>query len=231
MTVEKNLGDFFYLFNLLANLSQLLAGIYYSVSLQKIFCLNSLFLSGTACIDFSHPLSEVGPFISNEDLISEVRPIEFIVGLSVNCNDYPLKDLIGLWFSVLNLNFWEGIGINFGSNLNSFFPFCKIFFFIGFNLFSIFIFFIIIFKLALIKLCLIIQLVDLFFQLRNRIGALWFEGTELLDDGIDSIGETLNFACLRLNHINIFIDKFGCHVTKGSFESDKFLSVLFEICR
>lgn len=139
---KVNLCDFFDVLNLFLNFSQFFAHNNFIVIFKKINSLDSLFLSDSTGVDFSHSLPEILSFISMKDLIFEIRPIIFWLRLTINCNDNPFKYLISLWFSIFNINFCKYFSIYFGCNLYSFLPFCKISLFIYLNLFFVLTFFV-----------------------------------------------------------------------------------------
>ncbi len=185
-----------------------------------------MFLSGITGINLAQSFSEIISFVSFKDLFLKVRPVKFGVRFSINGDNNPFEDIVSPRFSVFDFDFSEDISINFGGNLDSFFPFSEVLFLIGFDLFFILIFFIIIFEIPVIDFDLVIQVVSFSFQFMNGFGALSFVQIEFGKNGINSMSKTLNFGCFRLNRINVFVDKLGSQVSKRFFEIGKFWRVV-----
>jgi hypothetical protein len=185
-----------------------------------------LLLSGTARINLAQSFPEIFSFVSFKDLFLKVRPVKFGVRFSINGDNDPFEDIVGLGFSVFDFDFSEDISINFGCDLDSFFPFSEVLFLMDFDLFFILIFFIVIFKIPIIDFDLVIQVVSLSFQFMDGFGALSFVQIEFGKNGIDSMSKTLNFGSFRLNRINVFVDELGRQVSKRFFKVGKFWRVV-----
>lgn len=129
-----------------------------TISLDEVNGFYSLLLLCVTGIDFAQTFSEILTFVSDKDLIFEIRPVEFGLRFVINGNNDPLEDFVGFGLSVFDLYFGKSIGIDFGSDLDSFFPLGKIFFFVVFDLFAILIFLVTIFKFTFIDLDLSVEL-------------------------------------------------------------------------
>lgn len=129
-----------------------------TISLDEVNGFYSLLLLCVTGIDFAQTFSEILTFVSDKDLIFEIRPVEFGLRFVINGNNDPLEDFVGFGLSVFDFYFSKSIGIDFGSDLDSFFPLGKIFFFVVFDLFAILIFLVTIFKFTFIDLDLSVEL-------------------------------------------------------------------------
>ena len=125
-----------------------------------------------AGVNLTQSFSEVFSFISFKDLFLEIRPVKFTVRLAINGDNDPFEDFIGFRFSVFDVDFGKDVSVDFGSDLDSFFPLTKVLFFVGFDLFFILVFFIVIFKIAFIEFDLSVEIVNFSFQISNGFGAL-----------------------------------------------------------
>jgi hypothetical protein len=85
-----------------------------------------LLLFCIASVDFSQSGFEVRAFISDEDLFSEVRPVELGLRFTINGSNDPFKNFIGFRLSIFDLDLEERVGIDFVSNLDSLFPLSKV---------------------------------------------------------------------------------------------------------
>jgi len=133
VAVEENLSDALDFFDLFYGLFQLFTSDNVFECFEEILCLDFLLLSGTAWIDLTQSFPEIFAFISFEDLFLEVRPVKFGVRLSINSDNDPFEDIVGFGFSVVDFDFGKDIGVNFGGDLDSFFPFSEVLFLIGFD--------------------------------------------------------------------------------------------------
>lgn len=185
-----------------------------------------MFLSGTAGINFAQSFSEIFSFVSFKDLFLKVRPVKFGVRFSINGDNNPFEDIVSPGFSVFDFDFSEDISVNFGCDLDSFFPFSEVLFLMGFDLFFILIFFIVVFKIPVIDFDLVIQVVSFSFQFMDGFGALSFVEIEFGKNGINSMSKTFNFGSFRLNRINVFVNELDCQVSKRFFEIGKFRCII-----
>lgn len=229
VTSQERLCHFSDVFNLRLNLFQLFAQDYLIVIFKKINSLHFLFLSGSTGINFSHSFSEILSFISMENLILEVWPIILCLWFTINCDNNPFKNLMSLGFSIINVHFFESLGINSRSILYSFFPFSEILLFVCLDLFFVLIFFIAALKISFINTYFALQICDLFIQLRNCVRTFCFVRFKFRKSRTYSQFEIFYLAGFSLNHINISVDKLLCEVSQWVLKSGKFMMIVFQL--
>ncbi len=122
VTVQKNFCHVSDLLNLSYGFFKLLAANYLRKSLKEVFSLYFLLFPCIAGVNPTQSLPEVFSFVSFKDLFLEIGPIEFSVRLTINGGNDPFKNFISFGFSVLDINFGKNVSVNFGGNLDSFFP-------------------------------------------------------------------------------------------------------------
>lgn len=149
-------------------------------------------------------------FISMENLIFEIGPIILWFWFTINSYDNPFKYFVSFRFTIIDFYFSKSFGINFGSNLNSFLPFGKIFFLIELNLFFILTFFVTIFNISLINTNFIFQFSNLVFQFRDCVWTILFVWFEFIKNWIYSLSKIFNLARFCFNGVDISVDELLC---------------------
>lgn len=229
ITSQERLCHFSDVFNLCLDFFQLFAHDYLIIVFKEINSLHLLFLSGSTGINFSHSFPEVLSFISMKNLIFEVWPIILWLWFAVNCDNDPFKNFMSLRFSIVNVNFFEVLGIDARGVLYSFLPFSDVFFFVCLDLFFVFILFIAVFKISFVNTNFAFQIWNLLFQLRNCMITVFFVGFNFWKSRINPQFEIFDFAGFRLNHIDVLVDKFLCEVTQWVLKIGKFLMIMFQL--